>query len=180
MAECPATINVRGYRERQREISMDRNEFIRVLRASLAGEVSAQIVEENIRYYYEYISEEIARGRREEEVMEMLGSPQLIARTIIDTADSEGFRRHSQVYPENSEGHQRGFHAEENPNGGVDIRYGRLKLNTWYGKALTIAVLVLTMALIFTIVGGILSFLMPILIPALVILLVIRMFTGRR
>lgn len=159
---------------------MDRNEFISVLRASLAGQVSDQIVEENIQYYYEYISEEIARGKREQEVMEMLGSPQLIARTIIDTADSEGFRRSSRVYMENSEEYQKGFHAEENQDGGVDIHYGRLKLNTWYGKALIIAVIVLVLALIFTIVGGILSFVMPILIPVLAILLVIRIFTGRR
>ncbi len=158
---------------------MDRNEFISVLRASLAGEVSDQVLEENIQYYYDYISEEIAKGKREEEVMEMLGNPQLIARTIIDTADREGFGSSSRVYTENSEG-QKGFYAKENEDGGVDIHYGRLKLNTWYGKALIIAVIVLVMALIFTVVGGILSFVLPILIPVLVILILIRILTGRR
>ena len=159
---------------------MDRHEFISVLRISLSGEVSDRVVEDNVQYYYEYISSEIARGKTEREVMDMLGDPRLIARTIIDTAGGQGTGGNARYYEESQDSRQKGFHAEENPEGGVDIHYGRLKLNTWYGRALVIALIVLVMALIFTIVGGILSFVLPILIPVLLIIFIIQTLTRRR
>ena len=44
---------------------MDRNEFVSTLRAVLTGEVSSAVVEENVRYYNSYISQEIASGKTE-------------------------------------------------------------------------------------------------------------------
>lgn len=159
---------------------MDRNEFISTLRGTLQGEISDSAVEENVEYYYHYISEEIGKGKSEAEIMELLGDPRLIARTIIDTAGTEGYAKSSQTYTESSQSYQKGFHAQENPEGGVDLRYGRLKLNSWYGKLLVVAVIVLVLALIFTVVGGILSVVLPVLIPVLVIVFVVRMLTDRR
>lgn len=168
----------RPYRKRGQ--AMDRNEFISVLRISLSGEVSDRVVEDNVQYYYEYISSEIAGGKTEREVMEMLGDPRLIARTIIDTASGQGNAGSSGYYEETADSRQKGFHAEENQDGSVDIRYGRLKLNTWYGKLLVIALIVLVMALIFTIVGGILSFVLSILVPVVLVVFIIQLFTRRR
>lgn len=64
---------------------MDRNEFVSTLRAALTGAVSPAIVEDNVRYYQNYISQEIASGKSEKEILDGLGDPRLIARTIIDT-----------------------------------------------------------------------------------------------
>ena len=36
---------------------MDRNEFVSTLRAALTGEVSQAVVEDNVRYYQNYISQ---------------------------------------------------------------------------------------------------------------------------
>lgn len=159
---------------------MDRNEFIGTLRGALQGEISDALVEEHVNYYYHYISEEIARGKKEEEVMELLGDPRLIARTIIDTAGGQRQASSSWTYTEGEPERPKGFHARENEDGKVDIHYGRLKLNTWYGKLLIAAIIVLVLMLVFTIVGGILSAVLPILIPILVILFVIRLFQDRR
>ena len=57
---------------------MDRNEFVSTLRAVLSGEVPASVVEDNVRYYDSYISQEIAGGKSEKEVMESLGDPRLV------------------------------------------------------------------------------------------------------
>ncbi|MCI8853062.1 MAG: hypothetical protein HFI31_05530 [Lachnospiraceae bacterium] len=159
---------------------MDRNEFISILRGTLQGEIPDSAVEEHVEYYYHYISEEIGKGKSEAQVMELLGDPRLIARTIIDTAGTDGYGKTSRTYTESAQTYQKGFHAQENEEGGVDVRFGRLKLNTWYGKLVVIAVIVLVMVLIFTIVGGILSLVLPILIPVLVIVFVVRMLTDRR
>ena len=62
--------------------------FLTELREALDGSVSPAFINENIRYYEEYIDTEKRKGRSEEEVMEELGEPRLIAKTIIDTAET--------------------------------------------------------------------------------------------
>ena len=67
---------------------MSKQEFINILRASLSGQVSAAVVSENVTYYEDYINSQIRMGRTEQEVLQSLGNPRLIARTIIDASVS--------------------------------------------------------------------------------------------
>lgn len=66
------------------EIGMSRQEFLNVLRVALGTELGVAAVEENVKYYEEYINAQIRMGKSEEEVLAMLGSPKLIARSIIE------------------------------------------------------------------------------------------------
>lgn len=160
---------------------MDRNEFVSTLRAVLTGEVSASVVEDNVRYYEAYISQEIAGGKNEQEVLELLGDPRLIAKTIIDTqGEQDGYQDGYAAYAQEDPEREKGFHAEVNEDGGVDIKYKRFNFNTWYGRLLVIVVLVAVLALVFTIVGGILSWILPVLIPVLLIMWLVRIFFGNR
>lgn len=68
---------------------MTKQEFLSGLETALSGEVSQQVFLENMRYYRGYIEDELRKGRSEAEVLEELGSPRLIARTIIDAAEAE-------------------------------------------------------------------------------------------
>ena len=61
---------------------MDKQEFVDRLRMALNGRVSPGLVMDNVNYYEDYINTEIRKGRTEEEVLESLGDPRLIARTI--------------------------------------------------------------------------------------------------
>ena len=63
---------------------MDRYEFISALRTALNGKVPATTVEDNVRYYEEYIEVQLRQGKSEEEVLAALGDPRLLARTIIE------------------------------------------------------------------------------------------------
>ena len=155
---------------------MDRNEFVSTLRAVLTGEVSEFVVEDNVRYYDSYISQEIASGKSEAEVMESLGDPRLIARTIIDTQGQQETDRQKDFYTQ--EEPEQGFHAEYNDDGGVDIKYKSFNFNTWYGKLLIAAVVILILALIFFVVGGILSWVLPVLLPVLMIVWLLRLIFG--
>ena len=67
---------------------MRKEEFLQTLRRALTGDVPQGVVEENIRYYDGYITEEVRKGRTEEEVIGEIGDPRLIARTIEDTTDT--------------------------------------------------------------------------------------------
>lgn len=68
---------------------MNREEFLRGLGASLNGAVPPSVIQENLRYYDEYIRSEVARGRSEEEVIDEIGGYRLIAKTIIEANGGE-------------------------------------------------------------------------------------------
>ena len=63
---------------------MDKKEFLEKLAMALAGQVSGRVIEENIAYYDQYISDEVRRGKPVSQVLEELGDPRLIARSIIE------------------------------------------------------------------------------------------------
>lgn len=63
---------------------MDRQEFIGVLRTALTGKVPATTVEDNVRYYEEYIEIQLRQGKSEGEILSALGDPRLLARTVIE------------------------------------------------------------------------------------------------
>ena len=65
---------------------MTRKQFMGELRSSLEGIVSPMVVQQNIDYYENYINEQIRSGKTEAEILNELGSPRLIARSIIDAA----------------------------------------------------------------------------------------------
>ena len=69
---------------------MNRSEFLNKLREALENDLNAQAVQENIEYYDSYIRSEIKNGRTEQEILDMLGDPWVIARTIIiNSAENE-------------------------------------------------------------------------------------------
>ena len=71
---------------------MNKKEFLQALRGELINSVSGQIIEEQLRFYSEYIDTEMDRGRGEEEVVAELSAPNLLARSIIEAADAGGDR----------------------------------------------------------------------------------------
>lgn len=69
---------------------MTREQFLQELRIALQGRIPQAQVNENLTYYENYIMEESRKGRTEEEVIEALGSPRLIAKTIIESLKRSG------------------------------------------------------------------------------------------
>lgn len=63
---------------------MSKAEFLDGLRRALSATGSSSLIEENLAYYNNYIDAEVSKGRSEEEVLEELGDPRLIARSIMD------------------------------------------------------------------------------------------------
>lgn len=85
---------------------MNRFEFIKELREALSGSVSAKVIAENEAFYRKYIEDELQKGRSEAAIMEELGSPRLIANTIIDTTAPEAETEEYTEYMEYSEDKQ--------------------------------------------------------------------------
>ncbi|MCC8126749.1 MAG: DUF1700 domain-containing protein [Clostridiales bacterium] len=164
---------------------MNRLEFLQRLQDSLSGEIPPESVRENLQYYNSYIREEKQKGRDEAEILEELGDPRLIARTIIDTtpgAGDGGFQKYrgDSGYGDMGgyEAESRGYSAEsEDGQNGPRTSIHYYDLNKWYWKLLGIVVAIGLLMLVFAIFTGILTILIPIL-PMLVIVMAIMWVFG--
>ena len=62
---------------------MNKQEFLEQLRKSIAGINDYTVINDTLAYYEDYIDMEIRKGKPESQVLQELGSPRLIAKTII-------------------------------------------------------------------------------------------------
>lgn len=155
---------------------MDKETFLSGLREALAGEIPDYQIEEHIRYYREYLSNE-TDGKTEEEKLAELGAPRLIAKTILAAAEirTESLHQGSQ-----DSDYSQYEDAEQNAGGGAFrahiFRWDDL---AWYQKMLAVFV----GAAIIVVLGGILilgvkiffSFILPILLIVFVVQMVVML-----
>ena len=140
------------------------------MQTALQGEVSQSSINENIQYYDNYIMEETRKGKSEEEVIEQLGSPRLIAKTLIDTTDQFGTYNGERDYSENyGRGSSREFYDEHQEQ-------GRRTLNIRVRMLMVILVAVLFIVII----ANVVAFLLPFLVPIILIWLIYSLFFGSR
>ncbi len=155
---------------------MTRQEFLSQLRDALKDDLSAGAVEEQVNYYNSYISEEVRNGKSEEEVLEMLGDPWILARTITDAADGTD-QQTAYGYDYDAGSQARSSGGQQNyGNGGMH----EVRFDTWWKKLLLILVIVMVVLLVVAVVTGLIRILAPILVPVLVIMIVVRLIGGRR
>lgn len=146
---------------------MSRYEFIEKLRAALSGKATQSAINENIRYYEEYLDTEIRKGKREEDVIRELGDPRLLAKTIIEAnKQSSQSRNYGEVY-QNAEDYQSNA---EYKNTHVYIRGKEYAVPKW-GIILT---LLLVAAIVIGVVGTVLSILLPIVVPVVLLLAAVK------
>lgn len=62
---------------------MNKTEYVQIIERALVGNVSPQEVQETVAYYRDYIDMEIRKGRSEQEVLDQLGNPRLLVKSII-------------------------------------------------------------------------------------------------
>ncbi len=149
---------------------MTKREFLDKMREALSNDLAEPAVRENIEYYDVYMTDEIERGRSEEELVEEMGDPWMIARTIIDISEPEDMKL-NYVYEEEGQSY----------NGRQDSYAGQTGFFVRGGWKLVVALLgfIGVLLALVAVVGGIISLVAPILVPVLIIMFVIRLF-GRR
>lgn len=156
---------------------MEKREFLEKLARALAGQVPQTVIEENLSYYDRYLSEEAAKGKTMHQVLEELGDPRLIAKSIIDA--NGGGSNMAGVYEDESSSFD-GFEAyqeEREPGAG---RFRSFHLNGFWAMLLIIVVFSLVLVLVGTILGGIFLLIRPFILPLLIIWLVYWIFRGPR
>ena len=147
---------------------MDKKEFIEKIQRSLASGLNSSQVADNIRYYQDYIESEIIKGKSEKEVIDSLGDPRLLAKSII-----EANKRTGESYGSNRE-----YDEEVEDKSGNNI-FGKILANifllpTW----LTVLIVVVILIIGIGIITSLISIFAPIIIAVLVVLLIIKLFQG--
>lgn len=141
--------------------NMKKQEFLVELQKALSSRVSVSSMQENVRYYDDYISMQMRKGRTEEEIIEEIGDPRLIAKSII-TAEMDAAQTETE---EKSKKHRKGNFMQD----------GRIQLPLW-----VICILVaLGVFLAVYLIGAVLMWALPILLPMLLIIALIRYFRRR-
>lgn len=163
---------------------MTKNEFLDLLRTALLGEIPDSEIESNMKYYEEYIRAE-GYKTSEEEVINQLGDPRLIAKTIVDTyqiSHEPMFRntnRNNTFYDTERSNYESDTNDYNYNNKSNHINDRSFSFNissslTWIQKALIIAIIILLMIVLVFVGGILLNVFFTIAIPLLLIYVVYR------
>ena len=157
------------------------------LKSELEGRVPYSVIQENLRYYDSYIMEEAAKGQTEDEVIERLGGPRIIARTIVDAAlDTEdrpdGFDSFESEASYRS-GPAGSSQEEREPFRGKKPEVHYVDFGKWYVRLIAGLVVFLVIFLVMTVFFGIMGlagWILSYIWPVLLVMLAVWMFRGPR
>ena len=166
---------------------MSRTEFLQGLKSELEGRVPYSVIQENLRYYDSYIMEEAAKGQTEDEVIESLGGPRIIARTIVDAAlDTEdrpdGFDSFESEASYRS-GPAGSSQEEREPFRGKKPEVHYVDFGRGYVRLIAGLVVFLVIFLVMTVFFGIMGlagWILSYIWPVLLVMLAVWMFRGPR
>ena len=166
---------------------MSRTEFLQGLKSELEGRVPYSVIQENLRDYDSYIMEEAAKGQTEDEVIESLGGPRIIARTIVDAAlDTEdrpdGFDSFESEASYRS-GPAGSSQEEREPFRGKKPEVHYVDFGKWYVRLIAGLVVFLVIFLVMTVFFGIMGlagWILSYIWPVLLVMLAVWMFRGPR
>lgn len=155
---------------------MNKEEFIQQLSEYLMGNVSETERIDSIRYYREYIEEEIRSGKTEEEVLGSLGSAYGIAKSIIEARGYNPEERND--YEEYSGYQSEGASEDIYRDDEMEYRHRTVQVSGWKAR-LTIIGIIVVIVLLISLVFKVFFAVIPFLIPFLLVLFIIRLFTNR-
>lgn len=147
---------------------MDRTEFIERLQRALAAGLDSSRVADNVRYYQEYIDSEMRKGRSETEIMEQLGDPRLLAKSII-----EANKRAGTSYGSNREYDEEMMEETQNAKRNGAASGGKTVMLPGWLVMLIVTVVVLV---IIGVVTALLAYFLPVIIVFLGVLLIVKVF----
>lgn len=163
---------------------MSKQEFLSELSECLSGEVTQVEYNDSMRYYTNYFEEAIRGGEQEEGIVTLLGSPRLIAKSIIEAnqMSREQGSAYEETYYKEDPQPEKGFHAQYDGDK-MDIRYGKFRLNTWYGKLVAVLIGIVIVVALFGLLGIAFRIFWNVVLPILVVVWIastcIRLFQRR-
>lgn len=151
---------------------MSKTEFLDILYNQLSGRMPEGNVAAHVQYYRNYIEDEQQKGRTETDILNDLGDPRLIARTLLDTEVGAGNPQNGSTYSainNEADSYYNKYDSSDSARGHVKKHSFKLDLSTWYGKVAVILIAAVVLLLLVTILGV----LIPVMIVAGVIMYIV-------
>jgi len=139
---------------------MTKQEFLNELQRALTNKISALAVTEHVNFYREYIEVEVRKGKSEEAVVEELGSPRLIAKSILTAASSEAEQGSSE--------------ADFDKTG--EFQESRMKWYRTVPGAVTLIVILIIALLAVVLLASVVKLFLPIILPLVLIVLLVKIW----
>lgn len=155
---------------------MTKHEFLTTLRECLLGNVPSEVVEENVKYYREYIE---SSGKSETESLGELGDPHLISRTIIASFQASKGPM-ADFYTEqarNEYKEQSGREAENADTRGQKTFQFQFGMK-WYEKVAMILLGILLVGIVLVVAVVALGIFLQFILPVLVIILIVKLLVN--
>lgn len=83
---------------------MNKTEYIQIMEKALAGNVSAQELQDIVSYYRDYIDMEIRKGKTEQEVLDRLGNPRHLVKSMIAAKEQKNVQNEAEKLQEGEPG----------------------------------------------------------------------------
>lgn len=147
---------------------MSKQEFLDILQKNLASIHDYAFIKDTVSYYENYIDGHIRMGKTMEEVMEELGDPRLIAKSI--RATYEPVPNEKNAYEREEYGKE--THASRRI---FRIRDREFQLPLWLVKMARVLMIGVVLFLVFTV----LRWLSPFIFTGLIVYLVFRALSGK-
>lgn len=156
---------------------MNKIEFLNILKQALIGEVSNEIIEQNMKYYDTYIG---SRSEEEEaRVIFELGDPRLIAKTIIEADKAAKEKNRGSWNQSTYQEHQTNTEYNQQEDGPGFSQKRFFSNFKWYHKLIAVLVAIVIFALILLIGRLIIGFLFAFGLPLILIILIMTLFRKR-
>lgn len=133
---------------------MNKIEFLNNLRTALSLELPASEIESNIQFYDEYITTSMTK-KSEEEILNELGDPRLIAKTLIETyqiSHGTSYSGHRSEYRENQTNDTNEYYNQSRETSSSEENKAYFNLNSsikWYHKLILCIIVIVFFVLIF-------------------------------
>jgi hypothetical protein len=164
---------------------MNKREFLDILRQSLEGEVDNDTIEKNIRYYSDYISSQTDKS--EEEVIESIGDPRLIAKTIIETEKISGEEDYREDYGRQygydgnaDKGYYEAYTGDKKRTGGIGKIFSNIGRNRTFYLIVMFLIAFAFFCFLIQIGWFIIKYLFIFILPAILIALLLNIFRNNR
>ena len=154
---------------------MSKTEFLDILYNQLSGQMPEGSVAAHVQYYRNYIEDEQQKGHTETDILNDLGDPRLIARTLLDTEVGAGNPQNGSTYSaiyNEADSDYNEYDSSDSARGHVKKHSFKLDLSTWYGKVAVMLIAAVVLLLLVTILG----ILIPVVIVAGVIMYIVSQF----
>ncbi len=149
---------------------MTKQEFLEQFEDALVGELSNAAIYDHKQYYERYIGNELRKGRPEREVLDELGNPRLIAKTLIDMQDpkSKSFYTEYETYGESRQQDRK----RDRPAGPIPQK----KDVSLFSRLMTGVAGIICLILIISLVLGALSVVGPVILLVVLFMFIRKLF----